>query len=244
MIRIFYLFCLVAFITIIGCSMSVSGDKNALYERDESVYEDTLFFMQYDEQNLQIFYDEEERKLVVASYISIPKENFDNLEKMCFILDEDTKMLDFQINGKKGVLEEIYSFNQNNFNLPIEYKEVKRIMFLGNIWRFQVTDEILENTTNKVRVFVKYSLSVQSKGEAFERKKDRFKLNGNMFWYPSTLIDGGLVKLNLDIRDYYDVTANGKKMSFERLKNYKGYTHIIQNYAEEPLTLEGTKTEK
>jgi hypothetical protein len=237
-----YLLVFVALMLGIACSVGVSNSKDALYQRDDSVYKDTLFFMDYEEQQLQILYSEDESKLFIASYVTLDKASLKDLNQVCFILDEDIKMNDFLINGERSEIERVLAFNENNFNVPVEHKTANRIKFLGEIWKFKIPEAAMKD--DEIKIVIKYTISDQAEGEAYNQQKNQFTLNGDMFWYPTTLIDGGVLELSLDVKATYDVKANDKPMHFQKRKSYKSYDHLMQNIFAEPLTVKGLKTKK
>lgn len=230
---------IILIVTTLSCSASVSRRRDAMRVAQEKNYEKTIYFMPYESQNVQLVYDDKSSNLLVVSYITLDKTRFNNLNEFSFMLDEDTKIKALTINNKTKPLERILKYDETNFAQNVKYDFVEKMRFFANLWKFKLTDE--ELAQDKIELMVKYTISNQSKGEAFNKNKDGFVLNGNLWWYPSTLMDGGVIKLNVNIKDSYEITYSGKPISFEHIRSYKFYEHVVQNLFDLPLSIEGKK---
>ncbi|MFA7056528.1 MAG: hypothetical protein WC155_03075 [Candidatus Cloacimonadales bacterium] len=230
---------LIMIIVTISCSASVSGKKHAMKVDHEKIYAKTIYFMPYETQNIQIVHDDKSNNLLIVSYITLDKARFNNLNEFSFILDEDTRIKAFTINRKAQPIERILTYDESNFNNQLKYDLVEKIRFFGNLWKFKLTDE--ELAQDKIELMIKYTISNQSKDEAYHKNKAGFTLNGNLWWYPSTFLDGGTIKLNLNIKDSYEVTLSGNPVPFESIRSYKFYQHTVQNLFDTPLNVEAKK---
>jgi len=230
---------MIVLIFTLACSAKVSGKETALQKINEKNYEKTIYWLPVENQKIQIVYDEEESNLLLVSYITIDKKKLDNKKEISFIIDEDTKLRAFTINNEAREIERILVYNETNFEQPLEYAFVENIRFFGNIWKITLTDEDLAK--DEITLMVKYTISNQSKDEAFNKDKDGFTLNGDLWWYPTTLIDGGTIQLELSIKNDYDVTSLGKTLPSRQVRSYKFYEYSIQNLFDSPLSLEAKK---
>ncbi len=230
---------LIVLIFTIACSANVSGKEDALQKITEKNYEKTIYWMPIQNQKIQLVYDEKVSNLLLVSYITLDKSQFNDVREFSFLIDEDTRIQSFTIDNQARPIERILQYDETNFENPLEYAFVEKIRFFGNIWKFTLTDEDLAK--DEIRLMVKYTISNQSKEEAYNKNKDGFTLNGELWWYPSTMIDGGTIQLELNIKDDFEVTYLGKPLPSKHLRSYKFYEHLIQNLFDAPLSLEAKK---
>lgn len=223
----------------ISCSKNVSGKKGAMPNIAEKNYEKTIYWMPVDNHNIQLVHDEKESNFLIVSYITLDKSQFNNTNEFSFMIDEDTKLQSFTINNEARVIERILQYDETNFEEPLEYCFVEKVRFFANIWKFTLTDEDLAK--DKIEIMVKYTISNQSKEEAYNKNKEGFTLNGDLWWYPSTMKDGGTIQVELNIKDNYEVTYSGKPLPSKHIRSYKFYEHTIQNLFDTPLSLEAKK---
>lgn len=230
---------IVVFIFSIACSAKVSGKTGALANVNVKNYEKTVYWMPVENQKIQMIYDEKQSNLLIVSYITLDKSKFNNANEFCFLIDEDTKIQSFTINNNAKPLERILQYDETNFENSLEYSFVEKIRFFGNLWKFTLKEADLAQ--DKIELMVKYTISNQSKNEAYNQNKDGFALNGELWWYPSTMKDGGTIQLELNIKDNYDVTYSGKPLPSRQLRTYKFYEHTVQNLFDTPLSLAAKK---
>ncbi len=223
----------------IACSAKVSGREDALQKEQEKNYEKTIYWMPMANQNIQMVYDENESNLMIVSYITIDKTKINDTKELTFILDEDTKMKAFTINNQVRPIDRILQYDETNFEKPLEYAFVEKIRFFANLWKVTLTDEDLAQ--DEIQLMVKYIISNQSEDEAYSKDKEGFTLNGELWWYPSTMINGGTIELELNIKDNYEVTYSGKPLPSRHIRSYKFYDHLVQNLWDTPLSLEAKK---
>ena len=223
----------------LACSAKVSGKQDAMSHVDEKNYEKTIYWMPVENQKIQMVYDEEASNFLIVSYITLDKSQFNNTNEFSFLIDEDTKLQSFTINNEAREIERILQYDETNFEQPLEYAFVEKIRFFANIWKFSLTEEDL--ATDEIKLMVKYTISNQAKDEAYNKNKDGFTLNGDLWWYPSTMKDGGTIQIELNIKDNYEVTYSGKPLPSKHIRSYKFYEHTIQNLFDTPLSLEAKK---
>ncbi|OQY38237.1 MAG: hypothetical protein B6226_03955 [Candidatus Cloacimonetes bacterium 4572_65] len=238
----YFLLVIVLLLFVISCSLKVSTSDDAVYTRTDKVYEDTLFFMPIETQNLQIVYDEDTGKLLVVTYITLDRSQMEDITKFCFILDEDTRIINFTINNKVSEIERMLSYSSENIKQKIDHSTLSKIRFTSEIHRFTIPGNLEKD--EKIELMIKYSISDQSKGEAYHQTKNEFKLIGDLFWYPQTLVNGGELKLNFNVIADYSITINEKPVNFKKYRSYKFYEHTMQNLFNAPLSIEGKKPTK
>ncbi len=230
---------IIGLIFTISCSANVSGREDALKSANEKNYDKIIYWMPIENHKLQMVYDEKESDLLIVSYITLDKSKFNDVREFSFIIDEDTKPQSFTINNETRVLDRIIKYDETNFEQPLEYAFVEKMRFFSNIWKFNLTEEDLAK--DEIKIMLKYTIANQSKDEAFNKNKDGFTLNGELWWYPSTMIDGGVIQLDLSIKDNFDVTYSGKPLPSRKIRSYKFYEHLVQNLFDTPLSLEAKK---
>ncbi|MBI9031110.1 hypothetical protein JEZ13_03755 [bacterium] len=233
---------IIVLIFTVACSAKVSGREDALQKVQEKNYEKTIYWMPVENQKIQIVFDEKESNLLIVSYLTIDKSRLNNTNELSFLIDEDTKLQSFTINNESRPIERILQYDENNFEKTLEYAFVEKIRFFANIWKFTLTDEDLAQ--DKINLMVKYTISNQSKDEAYSKDKDGFALNGDLWWYPSTMNDGGNIQLELNIKDDFEVLYANKPLPYDKLRSYKFYKHTVQNLFDAPLSLEAKKVNK
>lgn len=230
---------IIAIIFTISCSAKVSGKNDAFKKLNEKNYEETIYWMPLEKQKIQMVYDEKESNLMIVSYITIDKSRLDGAKEISFIIDEDTKIQSFSIDNQTRPLDRILQYDETNFNPPLEYAFVEKVRFFANLWKFTLTEEDLAK--DEITVMIKYTISDQSKDEAYSQDKNGFTLNGELWWYPSTMKDGGVIQLELNIKDEYEVTYSGKPLPSRKIRSYRFYEHLVQNLFDTPLSLEAKK---
>lgn len=223
----------------IACSSQVSGREDALQKVQEKNYEKTIYWMPMENQKLQMVYDETQSNMMIVSYITIDKTKLGDIREFSFILDEDAKLRTFTINNQARPIERILQYDESNFEANLEYAFVEKIRFFANVWKVTLTDEDL--TKDEITLMIKYIISNQSEDQAYSKNNEGFHLNGELWWYPSTMNQGGTIHLQLDIKDNYDVTYSGKPLPFKRIRSYRFYEHTVQNLFDTPLSLEAKK---
>ncbi len=223
----------------IACSAKVSGREDALQKLQEKNYEKTIYWMPMANQKIQMVYDEDESNLMIVSYITIDKSKLNDTRELSFILDEDTKMKAFTINQEPRPIDRILQYDESNFKENLEYAFVERMRFFANLWKITLTEEDLAQ--DEINLMIKYTISNQSEDDAYAKNKEGFTLNGELWWYPSTMINGGTIQLDLSIKDNYEVTSSGKSLPAKRVRSYKFYDHLVQNLFDNPLSLEAKK---
>lgn len=240
MMRVFLnILLILTLIFTISCSANVSGKQDALKNITEKNYDKTIYWMPIESEKIQIVYDEEESNLLIVSYITLDKSRFNDVKEFSFIIDEDTKLQCFSIDNETRAIERILQYDETNFEQPLEYAFVEKMRFFGNIWKFTLTEEDLAK--DEINVMVKYTISDQAKNEAYNQHKDGFTLNGELWWYPSTMKDGGIIQLELNIKNDFEVTYSGNPLPYRNLRSYKFYDHLVQNLFDTPLSLEAKK---
>jgi len=230
---------LIVLIFTIACSANVSGKEDALQNITEKNYEKTIYWMPIENQKIQMVFDEKESNLLIVSYITLDKSNFNDTKEFSFLIDEDTKLQSFTINNEAREIERILQYDETNFENNLEYAFVEKIRFFANILKFTLTEEDLAK--DEIKLMVKYTISDQAKDEAYSKSKEGFALNGELWWYPSTMKDGGNLQIELNIKDNYEVTYSGKPLPFKHIRSYMFYEHTIQNLFDVPLSLEAKK---
>ncbi len=223
----------------LACSAQVSGREDALQKVQEKNYEKTIYWMPMANQRIQLVYDEDVNNLMVVSYITIDKSKLNDTKELSFILDEDTKMKTFTINDEARPVERILQYDESNFEERLEYAFVEKIRFFANIWKVTLTEEDLAQ--DEIKLMIKYVISDQAEDQAYCQDKDGFTLNGELWWYPSTRINGGTIEIEIIIKDDYQVTYSGKQLPSRHVRSYKFYEHLVQNLFDTPLSLEAKK---
>lgn len=224
----------------LACSAKVSGREDALKNAQAKNYDKTIYWMPIENQKIQVVYDEKQSNLLIVSYITIDKTNLNGTNELSFMIDEDTKLQTFTLNNEARPIERILEYNETNFEQALEYAFVEKIRFFANIYKFTLTEEDLAK--DEINLMVKYTISNQSEDEAYSKDKEGFTLNGDLWWYPSTMKDGGTIQIELNIKDDYEVTYSGKALPSRHIRSYKFYEHTVQNLFDTPLSLEAKKS--
>lgn len=232
------IFVLLLGILLVSCSSQMSVREGAISQTKVSQYDNIVNWMPVLNHNIQMSYDEQANDLLVVSYISLDKSKIKNRD-LSFIIDEDVDIKSFTINGNLVALERILLFNEDNFVPPLEYSLAKKMTFFGNIWQFNLSSQDLAK--EDIKLTLKYTIKNQAKHESYHKTHTGFSLKGDLWWYPTSMLEAGSIIIDLSIDKDYQVKFNNNEGAYDQIRSYKFYNYTADNSFINPVNINAIK---